>query len=611
LLEQRQGLLAYLRSVGFAGGDSAERLIVDIGWRGTIQDNLEIITELKTVGFYLALFRYLSAQGPLSVKVGWLGDENGGGELGFEDVTPFETLCSGIGGTVVGYEPDGQARLLGLPQDDEIIRTHILPVQEGVLAAVPVLCDYVRMHGLTAEDILPLARALAHGLLQSPPSCIADAFFALPHNERFGNGRVYDFSVGDLVEDFAKARDGAELHTTAQQALKRMRWSAAAGRRTAVADWAQRAPSVLRYSLPTRLFAAQLPARQRVRGVALGVFGPAPLRASGGQRTYYRLVRALADLGFEPHVMVDGPGDGPQIVEEYLGLSPAAYHSNWQTIPVDVALASTARSAHFVASLPSVKHRAYLVQDFEASFEPMNDAYLRAENSYGLGMQHLTIGNWLSHLLHRQFGAKTASSGLGVDHAVYRPVVNGQREYAVCALYQPEKPRRASDIVADAMRILAQREPHVKIYSFGSPHRLPFEGNIEHLGSIDSREDLNRLYNRCIAGLCLSTSNPSRIPYEMMAAGCIPVDLYRSNNLFDHRDGCAVLAYQTPTSLAAALEMLLVDRSQAERRRHSCVEFVASRTEQWETDVLVNHVLALVSGEQLPSGLAGVFPTYG
>jgi FMN phosphatase YigB (HAD superfamily) len=610
--EQRQRLRAYLREAGFSADLAKEQLLVDIGWRGTIQDNLEIVTGQKSVGHYLGLFRYLSPQGKNSVKVGWLGNENDGGELGLEDVAPFEALCSCPGGSVVEYDSDGQSvqpRRVSLPQEDDVIRHQIAPIQEGVLAAVPALCDYVRLHGLTAEDLLPLARALAHGLMESPPSCIADAFFALPHNERFGNGEVYDFGANDLVRDLEAASDSAALHAAAQETLSKLRWPSAIGRRSEVVTWAQSAETDRRHSLPTRLFVAQLPPRAHRRDGTLCVYAPAPLRASGGQRTLYRLVGGLAALGFEPHVMVDGQGDGPQVVESYLGSAPASYHSSWQTMPCDLALASTAQSAHVVAGLPSARHRAYLVQDFEASFLPMSDSYLRAESSYGLGLRHLTIGSWLPHLIGRQFGAAAAAAGLGVDHAVYRPLPDEPRETAICALYQPEKPRRAPDIVADALQIVSRRFPNVKIFSFGSPHRLPFEGNIEHLGPIEDLQDLNRLYNRCIAGVCLSSSNPSRVPYEMMAAGCIPVDLYRYNNLFDHRDGCAVLAYQSPASIAAALEMLLVDSPQAARRRSACIEFVLPRTEQWETDVLLNHLLEMVAGEPPPRG-AAVRPSY-
>jgi hypothetical protein len=84
----------------------------------------------------------------------------------------------------------------------------------------------------------------------------------------------------------------------------------------------------------------------------------------------------------------------------------------------------------------------------------------------------------------------------------------------------------------------------------------------------------------------------------MMAAGCIPVDLYRYNNLLDHHSDCAILAYQSATSLSAALEAVLLNQEETVRRSEACVEFAATRTEAWETDVHCNHVLAMLAGEE-------------
>ena len=59
------------------------------------------------------------------------------------------------------------------------------------------------------------------------------------------------------------------------------------------------------------------------------------------------------------------------------------------------------------------------------------------------------------------------------------------------------------------------------IHLYGEPAgRLPFAAT-EH--GLLPPEQLNTLYNRCIAGLVLSATNVSLVPHEMLAAGCIPV----------------------------------------------------------------------------------------
>ena len=47
--------------------------------------------------------------------------------------------------------------------------------------------------------------------------------------------------------------------------------------------------------------------------------------------------------------------------------------------------------------------RLYFVQDFEAYFNPVGDAYLMAENSYCYGLKPLTIGRWLRYKLQNDF----------------------------------------------------------------------------------------------------------------------------------------------------------------------------------------------------------------
>lgn len=603
--EQKSLLLAHLSQKGFLSQRKEASVVVDIGWRGTIQDSICLLTNQEIVGHYLALYKYLTPQPSNVTKYGWLGDENKGDVLNIEEVAVLEALCSAPGGTVVGYrdELDCVAPvLLKSDQEEEAIATHYAAIQEGILAAVSPLCDYVRAHGLTPEDLLDLARNLTSALIQSPPRAIADAFFSLGHNEMFGNGRIFNLSGAKLIEELTGTRETSALHAHARTALSALRWPSGVASTSTFAGWYRSAPAAQQFAIPTSMFKAQLEKPEKISGAKLVVYSPPPLAASGGHRTLFRIVRQLARLGFDTHVMVEDVGSGLHILEEYLEYQPVTFHDRWVDVPCDLALASIARSAHFVADLRKADRRAYLVQDFEALFEPMGDGYINGENSYARGLHHLTIGNWLTHFIGVHFGLPGAPSGLGVDTETYRPKSTGTREFAVCALYQPEKSRRTPRFVSEVLQILARRLPGLKIFTFGSAHSPPIDGNIENMGVIHDLSELNDLYNRCLVGFCPSTSNPSRIPYEMMAAGCIPVDLFRYNNLLDYRDGTACLAYQSPQSVAAAIEAIASDQAAAAERREACIQFASSRTEAWETDVTCNHILSAMSGRDLMLG---------
>ena len=57
----------------------------------------------------------------------------------------------------------------------------------------------------------------------------------------------------------------------------------------------------------------------------------------------------------------------------------------------------------------------------------------------------------------------------------------------------------------------------------------------------------------------MSASNPSRIPFEMMAAGLPVVDLYRENNLYDMPEQGVLLSQSTPESIAETVIRLVKD----------------------------------------------------
>jgi hypothetical protein len=84
-----------------------------------------------------------------------------------------------------------------------------------------------------------------------------------------------------------------------------------------------------------------------------------------------------------------------------------------------------------------------------------------------------------------------------------------------------------------------------------------------------------------------------------MAAGAVPVDLYRYNNLFDYTDGTGILAYQSPDSLARALASIFEDDREFTRRSLACIDHAASLTDEWEKEVLANGVMSMLATGRL------------
>lgn len=329
---------------------------------------------------------------------------------------------------------------------------------------------------------------------------------------------------------------------------------------------------------------------------------PSLIEGSGGHRTIFQHIDLLAAQGHTSHVYVEAAAgcktqkDIQSRIKDYFGGTSAKVHAGYEIEEdYDLMFATVWYSAKVVRDCPRAKRKAYFLQDLEALFNPMGDTYLFAENSYRYGLMPVTIGRWLTHKMEQDYGLASNYFELCANHTIYHSDPTVVKEHAVCFVYQPEKPRRAARLGLEALGILNHLRPDVNIYLFGSKashHNIWFEHT--NLGLLPLPE-LNRLYNRCKVGLCISSSNPSRIPFEMMASGLPVVELYRDNNLYDMPDGAILLADQTPESLAAAMMALLDDESRRQEMSQNALTYMKDRTLEYSDRQFleaVQHMLA-------------------
>jgi glycosyltransferase involved in cell wall biosynthesis len=214
-----------------------------------------------------------------------------------------------------------------------------------------------------------------------------------------------------------------------------------------------------------------------------------------------------------------------------------------------------------VLASPAKGKRCYFVQDFEPSFYPAGSESLLAEATYRFGFHGVTAGRWLAQLLTENYGMAADHFDFGCDLERYSYDPAAERT-SICHFSYPGKPRRAHTLAISALDLFAARHPEVDIHLYGqSPGPLPFRA-IDH--GLQTPEQLNELYNRCVAGLVLSATNVSLVPHEMLAAGCIPVMNDAEHNRIVLDNDHVAYASPTPFDLAAALSER-VERSRAER----------------------------------------------
>lgn len=219
---RRTALHAYLAGAGLSRTLPRTVGIVDIGWRGTIQDNLAYALPESTLhGYYLGLNCFLNAQPHNARKSAFGPDLNRSDDdrplLDF--VAPVEMLCNSPHGSVDGYRVDAdgvRARRLVDADENRIHEDCVRHFQAGVLDAVPFWADYLRVHAHSADEMRPLALELWNGLIRTPPPYLARAYFRLKHNETFGVGGFSDkrrsFATADIVKALFLKPYRARLH---------------------------------------------------------------------------------------------------------------------------------------------------------------------------------------------------------------------------------------------------------------------------------------------------------------------------------------------------------------------------------------------------------------
>jgi hypothetical protein len=325
-----------------------------------------------------------------------------------------------------------------------------------------------------------------------------------------------------------------------------------------------------------------------------------PIAGSGGQATVYARARAVARAGHRCTFHM--PGQYGDRIEAFRAMLAAWYGIDGRDVfagtggagGADLLMVTDWGGLSAAGGLRP-RRLAQFLQDQEASFRAAGDEMLRLEAAPIVGAATICLGNWLRGSFAERYARPAFGITFGADAAIYRPDPAVEREDRVACIFQPEKARRCPATALAALEIVRERRPGTAISLYGNERPVPGPLADCGMGRLPPAE-LADLYRRCRVGLCLSATNPSRIPFEMMACGLPVVELYRTNTLLDLPEAGALLAMQTPQSLADAL-LILLDRPDAARRLgRAAAGFMRTRTAEREDREFVAAVAAILAG---------------
>jgi O-antigen biosynthesis protein len=367
---------------------------------------------------------------------------------------------------------------------------------------------------------------------------------------------------------------------------------------TAVAPWGGRKEDYAEAAIVRAQGAAPLldpvPGMSERERLRIAMLLPPFRRGSGGHNTLLQVLSRLEQRGHVCSIWVhdvmrmhqsDWPGVLRWNLRDFFAPIEAPVYKGfdaWQG--ADIAIATGWQTVYPALMRDGCRARVYIVNDHEPDFYAASVERALAERTYSQGLYCISASPWLRDVLAERYGAQGEAFQLGVEHAVYKPRPVARRTDTVIYYARHGTARRAVPTGIAALRELYERRPQTRIVLFGDQNPVEAAFPYEHLGVLTPTE-LSWLYSQATVGLCLSMTNFSLMPKEMLACGlpCVELAGVSAESIFGD-DGPIELAELDPTALANALERLLEDPALRERRSREGIAFVADHTWDHATD---------------------------
>lgn len=210
ILQQRDLLKRYLKNKGISDDAKENICIVDVGWRGTIHDNIAwLYPNSHFTGIYLGLQKFLNIQPENTSKVSFGPDLNQKFEYAhfLDSVAPIEMITNSPSGSVIGYKETG-GKMIAIrsvsSDENDAWFSFTKRFQEAVLLSMESFSSAILTYGLTHHSLRNYSLQIWDFLISGNNKSLTDAFSNLHHNETFGVGGYLKKShVPSLLEIYS------------------------------------------------------------------------------------------------------------------------------------------------------------------------------------------------------------------------------------------------------------------------------------------------------------------------------------------------------------------------------------------------------------------------
>ncbi|MBD2445883.1 glycosyltransferase family 4 protein [Nostoc sp. FACHB-152] len=326
-------------------------------------------------------------------------------------------------------------------------------------------------------------------------------------------------------------------------------------------------------------------------------------KGSGGHKNLFRFVKGLENLGCKCTIY---------IVKEFeIGLTPEEIKEKicdyFENIDAEVkiykpgaeyekadVLVCTSWITAYAGLTFDANLKVYFVQDYEPLFFSAGSYWYLAENTYYFNYYHITLGPWLTHLLRQKYGVKADYYDIVVDKDLYIPQTTisnekiksicNNKSFKVCFYGRSVTPRRCFELVLMALYLFSKKATDITIIAYGWNELPPVPFKCYNLGMLTTNE-LSELYSLCDVCIAPSASNLSLVAREVMACGCVLMDLDVENTSYDllHLEN-SYLVKQDPQSMCDGLMHLYNDRNLLSNLKNSSLKYI-SKLNNWNYQV--------------------------
>lgn len=186
LKKKRKELLEYFETSKNIKDDTEPMFVVDIGWRGTIQDNLAHIFKNKQIGgYYLTLYDFYNLQPQNTYKISYIDDNDIRDKEVGDIITLLEWIYNPGTGSVTGYNKNKEIRK-AKDKEIQIVKEYIRPLQEGMFKGAELINEYMKSHPYEAKETKEYIYDTIRNIKRNPSKELIDAYYSMVFNDTFG-----------------------------------------------------------------------------------------------------------------------------------------------------------------------------------------------------------------------------------------------------------------------------------------------------------------------------------------------------------------------------------------------------------------------------------------